>query len=752
MQRKLMFLLFLIPLLSYAQSNDPMVLVFEYEPGIFGRNNPISFQFGGTVNVTIDWGGGEIENADTAGTYTHSFSLDNGDIVDTVKISGTLTHFNCDTLQNNYNLVELVSWGNLGLTDLSMAFYRCTKLIAVPDSIPKGVTNLRGMFYFTINFNSDISNWDVSNITDMSYMFYYDQKFNADISSWNVSNVTNMSNMFYDAYRFQGDLSNWNVFNVTNMRGMFAFSSGIISNISNWNVSKVKNMSGMFINCNLSQCDLSKWDISNLTNMSYMFAYTHSYNIDIGNWDISNVTDMNGLFFYSGDFEVDLSNWDVSNLTEMRAMFYGANNFSVGLGSWDVSKVTRMDSMFYYARNFDEDFSSWDVSNVKSMKSMFYLAEDFNSDISTWDVSNVTNMSGMFSQAASFNADISTWNVSNVTDMFGMFYQATSFNTDISTWDVSSVTNMAAMFNNADSFDQNISKWNVSSVTDMSKMFYTNDSFDQDISNWDVSSVTDMSGMFDRASLSTKNYSNMLIEWSKLPLQNNVNFDAGNSKFNIFAAESRQKIIDTYGWIIEDRGLEEMLFSQFSAELKDSTIALSWEVSSDRIDSVFVLERRYIVSEDTTNWENMYTVASETLLNFSYVDSLLPSGDEVHYRILGIDKNENQEISETLVVDISSFTGIEDLGDIPTEFKLSQNYPNPFNPTTTINYSVPEQSHITLKIFDALGKEVTSLVNELKAIGNYSVEFNAANLTSGVYFYQIKADHYIQTKKMILLR
>lgn len=89
---------------------------------------------------------------------------------------------------------------------------------------------------------------------------------------------------------------------------------------------------------------------------------------------------------------------------------------------------------------------------------------------------------------------------------------------------------------------------------------------------------------------------------------------------------------------------------------------------------------------------------------------------------------------------------------INNHFSLYQNYPNPFNPTTTINYSIPKQSYVTIKIYDALGKEIETLVNENKLMGNYTEEFNATNLSSGIYFYQIKASEFIQTRKMVLVR
>ncbi|MBN2571047.1 MAG: T9SS type A sorting domain-containing protein, partial [Ignavibacteriales bacterium] len=88
----------------------------------------------------------------------------------------------------------------------------------------------------------------------------------------------------------------------------------------------------------------------------------------------------------------------------------------------------------------------------------------------------------------------------------------------------------------------------------------------------------------------------------------------------------------------------------------------------------------------------------------------------------------------------------------PIEFSLSQNYPNPFNPTTTINYSLAENSVVKIKIFDLLGREIAFLVNEEKAAGTYSVKFDASNLTSGIYFYKLITANFSITKKMMLIK
>jgi hypothetical protein len=96
--------------------------------------------------------------------------------------------------------------------------------------------------------------------------------------------------------------------------------------------------------------------------------------------------------------------------------------------------------------------------------------------------------------------------------------------------------------------------------------------------------------------------------------------------------------------------------------------------------------------------------------------------------------------------------GILDYTTMPIDYLLYQNYPNPFNTTTIIKYSVPQTSNVVIKIYDILGNEIETLVNEEKAMGTYELNWNAENLPSGVYFYQLKAGDFVDTKKMILLK
>ena len=104
------------------------------------------------------------------------------------------------------------------------------------------------------------------------------------------------------------------------------------------------------------------------------------------------------------------------------------------------------------------------------------------------------------------------------------------------------------------------------------------------------------------------------------------------------------------------------------------------------------------------------------------------------------------------VITVENATDISDDGFAIYQFELQQNYPNPFNPSTNIQYAISSMQFVTLKVYDILGREVATLFNEEKPAGIYDVEFNGTQLSSGTYFYQLKAGSFIETKKMTLLK
>jgi Secretion system C-terminal sorting domain len=140
------------------------------------------------------------------------------------------------------------------------------------------------------------------------------------------------------------------------------------------------------------------------------------------------------------------------------------------------------------------------------------------------------------------------------------------------------------------------------------------------------------------------------------------------------------------------------------------------------------------------------TVGASTWAGFTYIDSLFPGYFNINIELIS-DYWVFWTDSIQLIV-----TGVDEDELQPLTYQLEQNYPNPFNPSTTFRYSIPTQSKVVMKVYDILGNEIATLMDEEKPVGTYELTWNAANLSSGIYFYQLKAGNYVETKKMILLK
>ncbi len=191
---------------------------------------------------------------------------------------------------------------------------------------------------------------------------------------------------------------------------------------------------------------------------------------------------------------------------------------------------------------------------------------------------------------------------------------------------------------------------------------------------------------------------------------------------------------------------------QFNSLVIDNYVLLNWITATETNNSGFEIERNTPLNplsrgdaEGRGVWKRIgFLSGSGTtteLQTYSYKDENLSAG-KYQYRLKQIDFDGTFEYSKTIEVEINP----------PAKFSLEQNYPNPFNPSTNIQYSIANRQFVTLKVFDVLGNEVATLVNEEKPAGNYEVEFNPINLSSGVYYYRLKAGEFIKTKKMILLK
>jgi hypothetical protein len=142
-------------------------------------------------------------------------------------------------------------------------------------------------------------------------------------------------------------------------------------------------------------------------------------------------------------------------------------------------------------------------------------------------------------------------------------------------------------------------------------------------------------------------------------------------------------------------------------------------------------------------------------IDYSINDNDTPNSDAREGILTYSPVNEDKswaDVSRWFVTWIGNLTSVEDEEVLPVEFALDQNYPNPFNPSTLIRYSLKEDSFVSLKIYNVVGQEVASMVNRNQKAGRYELSFNASNLASGVYIYQISAGSFISSKKMMLLK
>ncbi|HSD62352.1 MAG TPA: SBBP repeat-containing protein [Ignavibacteriaceae bacterium] len=182
--------------------------------------------------------------------------------------------------------------------------------------------------------------------------------------------------------------------------------------------------------------------------------------------------------------------------------------------------------------------------------------------------------------------------------------------------------------------------------------------------------------------------------------------------------------------------------TSFNARAVDNTVQLSWSTATETNNRGFEVQRN-AVSEN--KWIDAGFVAGNGTAtkghNYSFVDKNLPAG-KYQYRLKQIDLNGSFEYMGTVETEI-----IQSL-----VFSLSQNYPDPFNPATTINYSLSNDGKVSLKVYDILGKEISTLVNENQKAGFHSVKFNGSNLPSGVYIYRLNSGINYLTRKMIMLK
>jgi len=215
---------------------------------------------------------------------------------------------------------------------------------------------------------------------------------------------------------------------------------------------------------------------------------------------------------------------------------------------------------------------------------------------------------------------------------------------------------------------------------------------------------------------------------------------------NVFAAQSTGFYKLDAPWFVP------VEFLSFESFFNGNNIQLSWSTATELNNKGFDIQ----MSLDNLNFENVGFVpgfgTSSEKHNYNFEVNDIKDG-KYYFRLSQIDYNGTVSYSSTNVVELA----------IPKEFSLSQNYPNPFNPSTKISWQSPVNSWQSLKVYDALGNLVTTLVDEYRSAGTYEVVFNPVssiqhpesgiwNLASGIYLYRLQIGNQIQSKKMLLIK
>jgi len=197
----------------------------------------------------------------------------------------------------------------------------------------------------------------------------------------------------------------------------------------------------------------------------------------------------------------------------------------------------------------------------------------------------------------------------------------------------------------------------------------------------------------------------------------------------------------------------------FTGELlEDKTVLIKWETATEVNNYGFDVERR---SSSLTEWDKLGFVlghgTTNSPKNYEFTDFELPNSDEVSYRLKQIDNDGTFSYSKVVTVDLTNITSVDD--ELVYEFALEQNYPNPFNPSTKISFTIADVGdeyirplHTRLIVYDILGREVATLLNEKLNSGNYEVTFDASHLTSGMYLYKLIYGDFEATKKLLLVK
>ena len=512
-----------------------------------------------TYDYTIDWGDGTVQTNQT-GNVTHTYS--NHDELHTIKISGTFPHFQADNNNvdpgNAHKLRSIQQWGNIAWQNFFRAFNNALFMTYNASDAPN-LTNVKRLARtfpncFGLDENTDLSNWDVSNVEDFTHMFLNAFNFNGNIDNWDLSSATTTFGMFELARKFNRDISGWDMSNVTSMVGMFSRAESFDQNIGGWDVGNVTLMIDLFKGATAFNQDISMWDMGSVIDTRSMFADATSFNQDISDWDMATVRGMMGMFFGATNFDQDLGDWNITGLLPGISLLRVFTNSGMSTESYDATLIG------WGPQNVAENISPVGVhgltycdgrdarQNLIDNKGWFFEGDAID-DIACRDLAFITTWNTTASDPTidifvdpdftyNYTVDWGDGNVDEnvttsiqhtysnhsaphtvqITGEFPHFIPAgfTYFDivnpqqlNSVEQWGAIKWKSMyKSLFWAVNMVYNATDKPDLSEVTDMTNLFTITDNFNADLNDWDVSKVQKMDGVFARTAAFNGNITN----------------------------------------------------------------------------------------------------------------------------------------------------------------------------------------------------------------------------------------------------
>jgi surface protein len=655
------------------------------------------------------------------------------------------------------------------------------------------VTDMGYLFANTDEFNQDISGWDMSNVVFIDHMFYRAKAFNQNVGKWNTDNVKHLSNIFYEAESFNQDLNNWNVSKVEDFEGVFKGAKVFNSNISNWNVESATSMRSMFEGATKFNQDISKWNVAKVKNFSDMFKNAIAFNSDIGSWITSEGVRMSSMFMNAKSFNADISKWDVSKAYFMAEMFRNAVSFNCKIQDWNIGDAYWMSDMFKGVKipteTYDQILIKWAKVSPKNGRVKFNAGNSYYSEAAAearqtlkwswqWTIidlgkepdnieSNpliitfqpkedkcvyVNTVDGLeYKYHIDWNND-GVYDETNIKEQIIHLYEDTkpkvirivseypainSTNcqpTEINQWGDIKWKSFKSAFENCETIKISAEDTpDLSQVTDMSKMFSGVKSFEGDISKWDITNITSMDDMFKGVTLSTEDYDQILINWSKLDLKEGVKFNAGNTYYSEKAKEAHDILVNKFKWNITDLGMFEKSIKLTSPKggeqiKKGSTFTITW--TSANITGNIKIE----LLKDSGNPVVIADNVDVSIGSYEWsVD--VDAGDNYSIKITSADNNFTDKSTATFsIVTISAIDNLSVIG--------AKIYPNPV--TDILNIELPTTGSYIVTVLNSIGDIVTQ-----QTVSSVYTAIDMSAYNSGIYIIKVTTGNRSYTGKII---